>query len=69
MLLVIGTAFALNILLDIPIWAGVLLAGLNTLLLLALQRYGVSNLSILQGLLCTHLKIHAWSYVTKIITC
>ncbi|XP_027178535.1 metal transporter Nramp5-like isoform X1 [Coffea eugenioides] len=38
---VIGTAFALNILFRIPIWSGVLLAGLNTLVLLGLQRYGI----------------------------
>lgn len=39
----IGTAFALNILFDIPVWAGVLLTGFSTLLLLGLQRYGVSD--------------------------
>lgn len=38
----VGTAVALNMLLQVPIWAGVLLAGLNTLLLLGLQKYGVS---------------------------
>ena len=38
---VIGTAFALNILFHIPIWTGVLITGLSTLLLLSLQRYGV----------------------------
>lgn len=38
---VIGTAFALNILFRIPVWAGVLLTGFSTLLLLGLQRYGV----------------------------
>lgn len=38
---VIGTAFGLNILLHIPVWVGVLLTGLSTLLLLGLQRYGV----------------------------
>ncbi|XP_042475069.1 metal transporter Nramp5-like [Macadamia integrifolia] len=38
---VIGTAFALNILLHIPVWTGVLITGLSTLLLLGLQRYGV----------------------------
>ncbi|RWR92348.1 metal transporter Nramp5-like protein [Cinnamomum micranthum f. kanehirae] len=43
---VIGTAFALNILFGLPIWAGVLLAGLNTLLLLALQRYGIRKLEV-----------------------
>lgn len=40
---VIGTAFAINILFHVPIWGGVLLAGLSTLLLLGLQRYGVSG--------------------------
>jgi len=39
--LVIGTAFALNMLFKIPVWAGVLLTGLSTLVLLALQQYGV----------------------------
>ncbi|KAL6962193.1 hypothetical protein U1Q18_037149, partial [Sarracenia purpurea var. burkii] len=37
---VIGTAFALNILFHIPVWVGVLLTGLSTLLLLGLQKYG-----------------------------
>lgn len=40
---VIGTAFAINILFNVPIWGGVVLAGLSTLLLLGLQRYGVSG--------------------------
>lgn len=44
---VIGTAFALNILFDIPVWIGVLLTGLSTLLLLSLQRYGVRKLELL----------------------
>ncbi|XP_010265996.1 PREDICTED: metal transporter Nramp5-like [Nelumbo nucifera] len=48
---VIGTAFALNILLNIPIWSGVLLAGLNTLLLLGLQRFGIRKLEIAIGVL------------------
>ncbi|XP_058098951.1 metal transporter Nramp7.2-like isoform X2 [Magnolia sinica] len=48
---VIGTAFALNILFKIPIWGGVLLAGLNTLLLLALQRYGIRKLEIVIAVL------------------
>ncbi|KAK4551729.1 hypothetical protein RGQ29_032281 [Quercus rubra] len=43
---VIGTAFALNILLHIPVWTGVLITGLNTLLLLGLQRYGVRKLEL-----------------------
>ncbi|XP_062143645.1 metal transporter Nramp7.2-like [Alnus glutinosa] len=48
---VIGTAFALNILLKIPMWSGVLLAGLNTLLLLGLQRYGIRKLEVVIGML------------------
>uniref|UniRef100_A0A7C9ART5 Uncharacterized protein n=1 Tax=Opuntia streptacantha TaxID=393608 RepID=A0A7C9ART5_OPUST len=44
---VIGTAFALNMLFKIPIWAGVLLTGLSTLVLLALQQYGVRKLEFL----------------------
>lgn len=48
---VIGTAFALNILFNAPIWAGVLLAGLNTLLLLGLQRYGIRKLEFAIGIL------------------
>ncbi|BBG99195.1 NRAMP metal ion transporter 6 [Prunus dulcis] len=44
---VIGTAFALNMLFNIPIWIGVLLTGLSTLLLLALQQYGVRKLEFL----------------------
>ncbi|CAI9111421.1 OLC1v1011642C1 [Oldenlandia corymbosa var. corymbosa] len=48
---VIGTAFALNILLKVPIWAGVLLAGLSTLLLLGLQRYGIRKLEVVIGTL------------------
>ncbi|KAM0946340.1 putative NRAMP family protein [Dioscorea sansibarensis] len=44
---VIGTAFALNILFHIPVWTGVLVTGLSTLLLLGLQRYGVRKLELL----------------------
>eukprot|EP00249_Psilotum_nudum_P004427 c17950_g1_i2 orf=488-2176(-) len=44
---VIGTAFALNLLFHIPVWAGVLLTGLSTLVLLALQQYGVRKLEML----------------------
>lgn len=40
---VIGTAFALNMLFKIPVWIGVLLTGLSTLVLLALQQYGVRS--------------------------
>ncbi|KAM7507772.1 hypothetical protein LguiA_018225 [Lonicera macranthoides] len=43
----IGTAFALNILLGVPLWGGVLFTGLNTLLLLGLQQYGVRKLELL----------------------
>ncbi|KAI8537394.1 hypothetical protein RHMOL_Rhmol09G0020200 [Rhododendron molle] len=43
---VIGTAFGLNILFHIPVWAGVLLTGLSTLLLLGLQRYGIRKLEM-----------------------
>lgn len=44
---VIGTAFALNMLFHIPVWCGVLLTGLSTLVLLALQQYGVRKLEFL----------------------
>ncbi|XP_025013316.2 metal transporter Nramp5 isoform X1 [Ricinus communis] len=44
---VIGTAFALNILFDIPVWVGVLCTGVSTLLFLGLQRYGVRKLEML----------------------
>ncbi|XP_059630231.1 metal transporter Nramp7.2-like [Cornus florida] len=48
---VIGTAFALNILFHIPVWVGVLLTGLSTLLLLGLQRFGVRKLEMLIAVL------------------
>ncbi|KAL8216253.1 hypothetical protein R6Q57_023090 [Mikania cordata] len=51
MVTVIGTAFALNILFNIPVWVGVLLTGLSTLLLLGLQKYGVRKLEILIAIL------------------
>ncbi|MQM12263.1 hypothetical protein Taro_045179 [Colocasia esculenta] len=44
---VIGTAFALNMLFSIPVWCGVLIAGLSTLILLLLQQYGVRKLESL----------------------
>ncbi|KDO41576.1 hypothetical protein CISIN_1g008955mg [Citrus sinensis] len=44
---VIGTAFALNMLFKIPVWIGVLLTGFSTLILLALQQYGVRKLEFL----------------------
>ncbi|KAJ4836676.1 Metal transporter Nramp5 [Turnera subulata] len=45
--IMLGTAFALNILFHIPIWAGVLITGSSTLLLLGLQKYGVRKLELL----------------------
>ncbi|CAL5333221.1 unnamed protein product [Camellia sinensis] len=48
---VIGTAFALNILFHIPLWAGVLITGLSSLLLLGLQRYGVRKLEFVISVL------------------
>ncbi|XP_039056175.1 metal transporter Nramp5-like [Hibiscus syriacus] len=48
---VIGTAFGLNILFNIPVWVGVLCTGLSTLLLLGLQRYGVRKLEMLIAIL------------------
>ncbi|KAF3781624.1 Metal transporter [Nymphaea thermarum] len=44
---VIGTAFAINILFHIPVWTGVLITGLSTMLLLGLQKYGVRKLEAL----------------------
>ncbi|XP_031504989.1 metal transporter Nramp3-like isoform X3 [Nymphaea colorata] len=48
---VIGTAFALNMLFNVPIWCGVLFTGLSTLVLLALQQYGVRKLEFLIAIL------------------
>jgi hypothetical protein len=39
---VIGTAFAFNLLFHIPVWVGVLITGSSTLLLLGMQKYGVT---------------------------
>ncbi|KAG6784136.1 hypothetical protein POTOM_009821 [Populus tomentosa] len=47
----IGTAFALNILFNIPVWSGVLCTGCSTLLLLGLQKYGVRKLELLIAVL------------------
>ncbi|KAF8095837.1 hypothetical protein N665_0321s0015, partial [Sinapis alba] len=44
---VIGTSFALNMLFNIPVWIGVLLTGFSTLILLALQKYGIRKLEFL----------------------
>ncbi|KAL2330881.1 hypothetical protein Fmac_018462 [Flemingia macrophylla] len=43
---VTGTAFALNMLFNIPVWICVLLTGLSTMILLALQQYGVRKFLI-----------------------
>ncbi|KAL2326097.1 hypothetical protein Fmac_025155 [Flemingia macrophylla] len=43
---VTGTAFALNILFNIPVWICVLLTGLSTMILLALQQYRVRKFLI-----------------------
>ncbi|XP_060673637.1 metal transporter Nramp7.2-like [Ziziphus jujuba] len=48
---VIGTAFALKILFNIPVWVRVLLTGGSTLLLLGLQRYGIRKLEMLIAVL------------------
>eukprot|EP01018_Ginkgo_biloba_P024326 Gb_08087 [translate_table: standard] len=48
---VIGTAFALNMLFKLPVWVGVLLTGFSTLLLLALQQYGVRKLEMVIAIL------------------
>ncbi|CAI9099152.1 OLC1v1035931C3 [Oldenlandia corymbosa var. corymbosa] len=44
---VIGTAFALNLLCNIPVWVGVLCTGVSTLILIGLQRFGVRKLEFL----------------------
>eukprot|EP00253_Pinus_taeda_P001211 PITA_01211 len=41
---VLGTAFALNMLFHIPVWVGVLITGLSTLMILGLQRFGIRKL-------------------------
>lgn len=48
---VLGTAFALNLLLHIPTWGGVLLTGLSTLVLIGVQRFGMRNLEAIVALL------------------
>jgi Mn2+/Fe2+ NRAMP family transporter len=49
---VIGTAFAFNLLFHIPVWVGVLITGSSTLLLLGMQKYGVTILLCLINTLC-----------------
>ena len=46
---VIGTAFALNLLVGLPLWIGVLITGVDTLLFLAIQNYGIRYLESLIG--------------------
>ncbi|KAK9284389.1 hypothetical protein L1049_023560 [Liquidambar formosana] len=62
---VIGTAFALNLLFKIPIWGGVLLAGLNTLLLLGLQRYGIRKLEVAIGILVMVVGCCFWGVMVR----
>ncbi|KAI5660408.1 hypothetical protein M9H77_29201 [Catharanthus roseus] len=54
---VIGTAFALNMLFNIPMWCGVLITGFSTLILLLLQQYGVRKLEILIALLVSTMAV------------
>ncbi|PNX82406.1 metal transporter Nramp6-like protein, partial [Trifolium pratense] len=58
---VIGTAFALNMLFNIPVWIGVLLTGLSTLMLLALQQYGVRKLEFLIAFLVFTIAACFWA--------
>ncbi|KXG29392.1 metal transporter NRAT1 [Sorghum bicolor] len=44
---VLGTAFAFNILLKIPVWSGVILTVFSTLLLLGVQRFGARKLEFI----------------------
>jgi len=48
---VVGTALALNMLLHIPIWAGVLITGVSTLVLLGMERFGMRKLEVFIALL------------------
>ncbi|XP_043719093.1 metal transporter Nramp5-like isoform X2 [Telopea speciosissima] len=49
---VVGTAFAINILIPvIPVWGGVIFTGCSTLILLGLQRYGIRKLEMLISIL------------------
>jgi len=44
---VLGTAIAMQILLGVPLWAGCLLTGFNTFLLMAIEYFGVRKLELL----------------------
>lgn len=48
---VIGSAFALDMLFGIPLWGGVLITSLSTLMLLGVQYFGVRKLEIMVGLM------------------
>mmetsp|Transcript_65075 Transcript_65075/g.205648 ORF Transcript_65075/g.205648 Transcript_65075/m.205648 type:complete len:522 (-) Transcript_65075:33-1598(-) len=48
---VIGTAFALKLLFNLPLWIGVLITGLDTMLFLMIQMLGVRKLEALIGAL------------------
>ncbi|MQM04090.1 hypothetical protein Taro_036886 [Colocasia esculenta] len=48
---VLGAAFALHILFNVPIWGGVLLSGISTLLLLGLQKFGIRKLEMVIAIL------------------
>eukprot|EP01114_Cavostelium_apophysatum_P023945 TRINITY_DN919_c0_g1_i1.p1 TRINITY_DN919_c0_g1~~TRINITY_DN919_c0_g1_i1.p1 ORF type:complete len:548 (-),score=13.13 TRINITY_DN919_c0_g1_i1:93-1736(-) len=48
---IIGTAFALNMLFGLPLWAGVLITAVDTMIFLGLQYFGVRKLEIFTGLL------------------
>lgn len=48
---VIGTAMALNILFGLPLWAGVVITGLDTILFLAINLFGIRMLELLIGVL------------------
>jgi manganese transport protein len=51
---VLGTALAFNLLLGVPLWAGVLLTGLDTLIVLSLKGHGFRQLeAIVLGLILT----------------
>ncbi|MBC9035166.1 Nramp family divalent metal transporter [Sphingomonas sp. JC676] len=51
---VLGTALAFNLLLGVPLWAGVLLTGLDTLIVLGLKGHGFRQLeAIVLGLILT----------------
>eukprot|EP01119_Soliformovum_irregulare_P015574 TRINITY_DN4394_c0_g1_i1.p1 TRINITY_DN4394_c0_g1~~TRINITY_DN4394_c0_g1_i1.p1 ORF type:complete len:565 (-),score=117.90 TRINITY_DN4394_c0_g1_i1:40-1542(-) len=43
---IIGTAFALNMLFGLPLWAGVLITAIDTMLFLAVQYFGVRYLEL-----------------------